>query len=203
MAPSPTDRPQRFPFAIDGTYRLPARAFGVHHGTAWVEVGEHTLEARFGPWRVRTPLSNIAGVETSGPYALARTIGPAHLSFADRGLTFATNGDRGVCLRFTEPVTGIDPLGLLRHPGLTVTVADPDGLAALLRGDGARNDDLEEEREEQAAEDHLHTMTAAELRALADERGIAHASSLKKADLVELLETDLGDDLVEELAPER
>jgi hypothetical protein len=37
------------------------------------------------------------------------TIGPAHLSLADRGPTFATNPDAGLCLRFPEPVAGIDP----------------------------------------------------------------------------------------------
>lgn len=39
----------------------------------------------------------------------------------DRGLTFATNGERGLVLSFARPVTGIDPLGLIRHPELTLT----------------------------------------------------------------------------------
>lgn len=199
---SPSSDPQHFDFAIDGTYRWPAKVFGVHDGSAWVEVDADTLEARFGPWRVRTPLTNVTGVEVSGPYGTAKTIGPAHLSLADRGLTFATNGDRGVCISFRQPVTGMDPFGLLRHPGLTVTVADPDGLVAALRGTGAARSDLEEQRDEQAAEDHLHTMTAAELRALAKERGLKHPASLKKDELVTLLQADLGEDLVEELAPE-
>jgi len=30
-------------------------------------------------------------------------------------------------------VRGLDPLGIVRHPELTVTVADVDGLADLLR----------------------------------------------------------------------
>jgi hypothetical protein len=64
------------------------------------------------------------------------TIGPAHLSFTDRGLTMATNGDRGVCIRFREPVAGIEPTGRIRHPGLTVTVADCDGLLARLAAAG-------------------------------------------------------------------
>jgi hypothetical protein len=37
-----------------------------------------------------------------------------------------------VCIRLRQPHPGIDPLGLVRHSGLTVTVADPDALAALL-----------------------------------------------------------------------
>ncbi len=55
------------------------------------------------------------------------------MSLADRGLTFATNGDRGVCLFMRGPIPGIDPFGLLRHPNLTVTVADCDGLAHAMQ----------------------------------------------------------------------
>ena len=95
-----------------------------------VERGE--LRAKFGPWRVRTPLTNVAGTEVSGPYSFVKTAGPAHLSFTDRGVTFATNGERGLCIRFHEPVRAMDPTGRLRHPGLTVTVEDIDGLAAAL-----------------------------------------------------------------------
>lgn len=87
---------------------------------------------RFGPWTVRTPRENIAGVELSGPYAWVKTAGPARLSFADKGLTFATNGKAGVCLKFVQPVRGLDPLGLIRHPGLTLTVAEPDRFALAL-----------------------------------------------------------------------
>lgn len=123
-----------FPFAFDERYRWPARLFGVRPSTARVTVGEGLLDARFGPWRVTTGLANVAGAEITGPYAYLTTVGPAHLSFTDRGLTFATNGARGVCVRFREPVAGIEPTGRLRHPGLTLTVADCDGLRAALAG---------------------------------------------------------------------
>jgi hypothetical protein len=33
-----------------------------------------------------------------------------------------------VCLLFHEPVPGGETLGLVKHPGLTVTVEDPVGL---------------------------------------------------------------------------
>ena len=88
---------------------------------------------RFGPWSLRTPLANVAGVDLTGGYAFIKTAGPPHLSLSDRGVTFATNGDRGVCVKFHEPVRGIDPTGRIVHPGATMTVVDPDGLAALLQ----------------------------------------------------------------------
>jgi hypothetical protein len=122
----------RFTFAFEPAYRAAALPFGVTPATAWVDVEDGRLSARFGLWRVSTPLSNVTGTQVSGPYSLFRTIGPAHLSLADRGLTFASNGRRGLCMTFAEAVTGLDPTGHLRHPGLTVTVADVDGLAASL-----------------------------------------------------------------------
>jgi hypothetical protein len=124
---------ERFGFAFAPAYRLSARAFGISPETAWVDVGGGALAARFGLWRVSTPLSNITDVAVTGPYAFWKTAGPARLAITDRGLTFATNADRGVLISFRTPVTGLDPLGVLHHPELTVTVADVDGLAALLR----------------------------------------------------------------------
>jgi hypothetical protein len=112
----------RFHFAFGPAYRLPARAFGISPATAWVEVGDDTLDARFGPWRVSTPLANVGDVAVTGPYAFWKTAGPARLAITDRGLTFATNGDRGVLISFHKPVRGLDPLGIVRHPELTVTV---------------------------------------------------------------------------------
>lgn len=129
--PHPTE-PQRFPFAFSPSYARVGRLFAIRPATAWAEIDGRFLEARLGPWRVRTTLSNVADATVSGPYATPLTIGPAHLSFADRGLTFATNGARGACLTFRQPVAGIDPLGLVRHPGLTLTVADPDGFIAAV-----------------------------------------------------------------------
>lgn len=92
------------------------------------------LSVRFGLWRLRTTLDNVADASITGPYAYLKTAGPAHLSLSDRGLTFATNSGRGVCIGFRTPVGGVEPTGRLRHPSLTVTVADCDGLARVLRG---------------------------------------------------------------------
>ena len=40
-----------------------------------------------------------------------KTAGP-RLAITDRGLTFATNGERGVRIDFRTPVPGLDPLRL-------------------------------------------------------------------------------------------
>ncbi len=121
-----------FPFDFAGVHQAVALLFGVTPATASVELADGHLRCRFGPWRVATPLSNVTGTEVTGPYGTLRTVGPAHLSLADRGLTFATNARRGVCIRFGEPVRGIEPTGRLRHPALTVTVADVEGLVSAL-----------------------------------------------------------------------
>lgn len=122
----------RHHFAFARSYRLPALAFGVMPRTAWVDVGADELTVRFGPWRLRTGLDNIDSIERSGDFGWWKTAGPPHLSFADRGITFATNGDDAVCLTFRRPVPGIDPTGRIRHPGATLTVRDPDALIADL-----------------------------------------------------------------------
>jgi hypothetical protein len=124
--------PTRFPFRFDPTYRRLARLFGVTPARAWVDLGDDELEARYGPWRLRTPTSNIADAELTGPYSFFKTVGPARLGITDRGLTFASNRDRGVCISFHSPVPGIDPFGRIRHPELTVTVLDVDGLMKRL-----------------------------------------------------------------------
>ncbi|CAB4685522.1 MAG: hypothetical protein F2667_00570 [Actinobacteria bacterium] len=122
----------RLPFAFSAAYRLPGLLFAITPATTWVEVGEDGLDVRFGPWRLRTPLSNVVSVERSGGFAWWRTAGPARLSLSDRGVTFATNRDDAVCLTFREPVVAIDPTGTIRHRAATITVADVDGLIAML-----------------------------------------------------------------------
>lgn len=122
-----------FPFAFTDSYRRPARLFGVTPATALVSLDNLVLTARFGPWKVTTNLSNIAHVSLTGPYHYLKTVGPARVSLSDRGLTFATNDRQGVYLQFWQPVTGVDPFGVIKHPNLTVTVSEGAELVAALR----------------------------------------------------------------------
>ena len=128
---------ERFEFRFEEAYRRPARLFGITPATAWLELDGESLRARFGRWHLQTPLANITAVAATGPYAFLKTAGPARLGVTDRGLTFATNGKRGVLMTFQNPVPCIDPLGLVRHPELTATVADIEGLIERLRAAGA------------------------------------------------------------------
>lgn len=137
MASNGTDAPTRYDFAFAPSYRAAGLVFGVLPATTWAELGPAGLRVRFGLWRLQTGLDNIAGAERSGGFSWIKTAGPAHLSFADRGVTFATNGDDAVCVRFRTPVPAIDPTRTIRHPGATLTLSDPqaflDRLAALTR----------------------------------------------------------------------
>ncbi len=120
------------PFRFAGIAGQAARLVGVRsdHG---VRLGGGELQIRFGPWVLETPATNIARVDVTGPYHLWKVAGPPHLSFADRGISFATNSERGVCIGFVEPVPAIGPFGLLRHPAATVTVEDVERLEEIIR----------------------------------------------------------------------
>jgi hypothetical protein len=126
---------QRFEFEFAPAYRRAARPFGITPARAWVQIDDEDVIANYGPWRLRTPRSNISQVAITGPYRFYRTAGPARLGVSDGGLTFASNGQRGVLLSFRNRVPAIDPLRLIRHPELTVTVADVDGLVRALGGE--------------------------------------------------------------------
>ncbi len=131
MSASPA--PRRYDFAFTPGYRVAAFVLGITPSTAWVDVTGGEVAVRFGLWRLRTPLANVTSVELSGDYAFVKTAGPPHLSFSDRGITFATNGRRGVCLSFRQPVAGIDPTKRILHPGATLTVRDAERFADDVR----------------------------------------------------------------------
>jgi hypothetical protein len=121
-----------FEFKFDGQMRPLLSPLGITPGAARVILLEDRVVARFGPWVVRTPYTNVREVCVTGPYRWYTALG-TRLSFVDYGLTFGTTTAGGVCMLFNESVPGIEPFRVLRHPGLTVTVADPDALAAALR----------------------------------------------------------------------
>jgi hypothetical protein len=183
-----------FDFAFDPAFRVAGLPFGIVPSRAGVEVDDERFTARFGSWVVSTRLANVLSAHVTGPYHLAKVIGGPRVSMADRGLTFATNAARGVCVQFVRPVRGIDPLGRVAHPGLTVTVAEPAALAELLQVASRRHgsatgpdgpipiDDVGQD-----VADELSSLTAAELRDRARALGVSGVSRLRKAELIDLL----------------
>lgn len=97
------------------------------------------LLAIFGLLRVRTSLANVSDYHLTGPYRWWRAIGPRG-SLADHGFTFGTSTKGGVCLRFREWIPTRYVRGG-RMEALTLTVADPDGLARALERRGIRGSD--------------------------------------------------------------
>jgi hypothetical protein len=131
MSTARSEMSQRFGFAFDPRFRLPLATIGIRPGTCEVVVSETLFDARYGPFRLQTPRSNIRDVCITGPYRATKAIGPRG-SRADHGATFGTNAERGVCVTFDEPVGALLGRDRFRHPGLTVTVADPEGLVEAL-----------------------------------------------------------------------
>ncbi len=124
---------EQFEFEFDPRFRLMLAAIGVTPGTAHVTLSPDRLVARFGPWTFDTPVGNVREVCRTGPYRWFTAIGP-RWSFVDRGLTFGTTTKGGVCVLLREPMPGLTPLDSLRHPGITLTLADPERfVTALLR----------------------------------------------------------------------
>ncbi|SFB41880.1 hypothetical protein SAMN05216266_110210 [Amycolatopsis marina] len=126
------DQEHHFPFVVDPRFARLLTPLHLDRKTSGVRVGWDGLSVRFGPWHVHSPLTNIAGASVTGPFSALRAIG-TRVSLMDRGLTFGTNTLIGVCIDFHRPVRGVEPLGVLRHPALTVTVAEPQLLARWLR----------------------------------------------------------------------
>lgn len=115
-----------YPFAFERPLDRWARLFAVVPSRSFVIVDDDGFEAIYGSWRVATVWSNVTDVERTGPYRWWKIAGPAHLSVADRGITMAATPSGGVCISVHEPVRGLDPLGVVRHPSVTLGVEDPD-----------------------------------------------------------------------------
>ena len=115
------------------SYRLPGAAFGVRPSTAWVEVDDSMFKARYGPWRVTTPLANITGTEVTGPYAYPKTAGPGPpRDHRPRALVHAERRPRPADPLRRRPSAASTRSGLMRHPELTVGVAEPERLAEAI-----------------------------------------------------------------------
>jgi hypothetical protein len=131
---------QRFPIRIGRRSRPLLRLFGVRGDNAHVDL-DGELDARFGFFRVRTPVGNIASWRIEGPWRWITAIG-VRMSIRHRDVTFGGSPRGGVRVDFRERV----PFGVIRIPALYVTVEDLDGLAAALSERGISGVDAREKR---------------------------------------------------------
>jgi hypothetical protein len=126
---------QRFPIRIGRRSRALLRLFGVRVGNAWVDL-DGGVDARFGFFGVRTPLSNVVSYRIEGPWLWLTAIG-VRTSLRHRDVTFGGSPHGGVRLNFRERVR----FGLLRIPALYVTVDDLEAMAAALSAHGVPGED--------------------------------------------------------------
>jgi hypothetical protein len=111
------------------------RLFGVRADNAYVDLNDD-LDARFGRFRLSTPVANLASWRIEGPWLWITAIG-VRTSLRHRDVTFGGNHRGGVRVDFKERVQ----FGALRIPALYVTVEDLEGFAAALAGRGIPGED--------------------------------------------------------------
>ena len=109
--------------------------FGVRSGNAWVDL-DGVLDARFGFYRLSTPLENVASYRIEGPWLWITAIG-VRRGILHGDLSYAGSPHGGVRLNFRQPVR----LGPLSVPALYVAVDDLEGLASALAARGIPGED--------------------------------------------------------------
>jgi hypothetical protein len=127
---------QHFPIRIGARSRPMLRLlFGVSDDNAYVTLGDE-LDAHFGWFRLRTPLSNVGSWRIEGPWPWITAIG-VRRSIRHGDVTFGGNHAGGVRLNFNARVRWL----MFSVPALYVTVANLEQLAAALAACGIPGED--------------------------------------------------------------
>lgn len=125
----------RFPIRIGRRSRPVVRLFGASPETAWAEL-DGDLEIRFGRFRIRTPVSNLARWRIEGPFVWIKAIG-VRMSLRGGDVSFAGSAHGGVRIDLVERVRW----GPFRVPAVWIGADDLDGLAAELLRRGIPGED--------------------------------------------------------------
>jgi len=120
---------QFFPYRFDRRWKPTFLALGVRKDDGVTITESGMLRAKYGRFKVETPLSNVAGTEVTGPHRWYTAVG-LRLSGTDDSITFGTNHLLGLSISFTEKVRRV--IGPRRHSILWVSVAEPEELAAAI-----------------------------------------------------------------------
>ena len=120
----------RFPIRIGPRSRAVVRLFGATPETAYAELGDD-LEIRFGRFRIRTPIANVARYRIEGPFPWITAIG-VRMSVRHRDVSFCGSNHGAVRMDLVERVRW----GPVRVPAVWAGADDLDGLAAALSARG-------------------------------------------------------------------
>jgi hypothetical protein len=134
--------PQRFPVRLGPRSRPLLLLWGARQSNAYVDIGDE-LDARFGFFRLRTPLSNVARWTIEGPWLWITAIG-VRRGIRNGEMSFGGNHSVGVRLEFKES----PKWGFLHPPALYVTPADIEGFADALRQRGIPGEDKRRGRDQ-------------------------------------------------------
>lgn len=126
---------RRFPIKLGRKSRPLLLFWGVRGHNAYVDL-DTRLDARFGFFRLQTPVANIARWRLEGPWLWVTSIG-VRRGFRHGDISFGGTHRGGVRLDFHEPVRW----GPLRVPTLYVTVEDMEGFGAALAARGIGGQD--------------------------------------------------------------
>jgi hypothetical protein len=128
---------RRFPIRIGARSALFLRiAFGVTPETAWVEIADGQVIARFGRFEFTVPVTEIASWRIEGPWLWVTAIG-VRMSVRRHDLSFAGSPRGGVRMDFARPVHK----WVFDVPALYVGTEDLEGFAAALSDIGIPGED--------------------------------------------------------------
>jgi hypothetical protein len=118
-----------FPYRFDRRWQATFVTLRVKKDDGVTVTESGMLLAKYGRFKVETPLTNIDRTEVTGPHRWYTAVG-LRLSGIDDSITFGTNHRLGLSIVFKENVPRV--IGLKRHSTLWVSVADPEKLAAAI-----------------------------------------------------------------------
>lgn len=127
--------PVRFPIRVGRRSWPVLMLFGVRPDNAWIDVDQE-LDVRFGWYRFRTPISNLASWRIEGPFRWITAIG-VRRSFRHGDVTFGGSPHGGVRIDFHEPVAW----GPFHVPAVYLPADDLGALASELTEHGIQGSD--------------------------------------------------------------
>lgn len=127
--------PTRFPIRVGRRSWPVLMFFGVRPDNAWVDL-DGDLDVRFGWYRFRTPVANLASWQIEGPFLWITAIG-VRMSIRHGDVTFGGSPHGGVRIDFRERVRW----GPFRVPAIYVPADDLEGFAAELGRRGIEGTD--------------------------------------------------------------